>query len=68
LLIDNTATVHPPGPQNPRECHLYFAEGCHLYMALTGMYQKFGVVEDYWKATGSDPIEKGRFDVTKKSR
>ena len=29
------------------------------------MYQKFGVVEDYWKATGSDPIDKGRFDVTK---
>ena len=37
LLIDNTAaTVHPSGPQNPRECHLYFAEGCHLYIALTG--------------------------------
>src|SRR5262249_4847438 len=30
-----------------------------------GMYRKFGVVEDYWKATGSDPIDKGRFDVTK---
>jgi len=29
------------------------------------MYQKFGVVEDYWKATGSDPIDKGRADVTK---
>jgi hypothetical protein len=27
--------VHPPGPQNPRECHLYLAEGCHLYIALT---------------------------------
>jgi hypothetical protein len=27
--------VNPPGPQNPRECHLYFAEGCHLYIALT---------------------------------
>jgi len=30
-----------------------------------GMYQKFGVVEDYWKATGSNPIDKGRIDVTK---
>ena len=30
-----------------------------------GMYQKFGVVEDYWKVTGSDPIDKGRIDVTK---
>ena len=35
LLIDNTATAHLPGPQNPGECHLYFAEGCHLYIALT---------------------------------
>src|SRR2546423_1717985 len=29
------------------------------------MYQKFGVAEDYWKATGSDPIDKGRAEVTK---
>jgi hypothetical protein len=35
LLIDTTATAHLPGPQNPRECHLYIAEGCHLYIALT---------------------------------
>ena len=30
-----------------------------------GMYRKFGVVEDYWVATGSQPIDKGRADVTK---
>ena len=30
-----------------------------------GMYQKFGVMEDYWKATGSQPMDKGRVDVTK---
>ena len=35
LLIDNTAAAHLPGPQNLRECHLHFAEGCHLYIALT---------------------------------
>ena len=29
-----------------------------------GMYQKFGLVEDYWKATGSPNPDKGRFDVT----
>ena len=28
------------------------------------MYQKFGLVEDYWKATGSTSIDKGRFEVT----
>jgi cytochrome c peroxidase len=39
---------------------------CHNGVAVGGgMYQKFGVVEDYWKATGSDPIDKGRIDVTK---
>jgi hypothetical protein len=35
LLIDTTDTAHLPGPQNPGECHLYLAEGCHLYMAAT---------------------------------
>jgi cytochrome c peroxidase len=29
------------------------------------MYQKFGVIEDYWTATGSQTIDKGRADVTK---
>lgn len=29
-----------------------------------GTYQKFGVVEDYWKETHSHAIDKGRFDVT----
>jgi len=26
-LIGNAAKAHLPGPQNPGECHLYFAEG-----------------------------------------
>src|SRR5215831_10814728 len=39
---------------------------CHSGVGVGGgMYQKFGVVEDYWNATGSDPVDKGRFDVTK---
>jgi cytochrome c peroxidase len=29
-----------------------------------GMFQKFGIMEDYWKETGSKHIDKGRFDVT----
>ena len=41
---------------------------CHNGVGVGGgMYQKFGVVENYWKATGSDPIDKGRADVTKGS-
>jgi hypothetical protein len=45
LLIDNTATAHLPGPQNPGESHLYFAEGCHLYIALTHKDAE----EGFWK-------------------
>jgi cytochrome c peroxidase len=40
--------------------------GCHNGGGVGGgMYQKFGLVEEYWKATGSRNIDKGRFDVTK---
>jgi cytochrome c peroxidase len=28
------------------------------------MYQKFGLVEEYWKTTGSMSIDKGRVEVT----
>jgi cytochrome c peroxidase len=38
---------------------------CHSGAGVGGgMYQKFGVLEDYWKATRSDPIDKGRAEVT----
>jgi cytochrome c peroxidase len=39
---------------------------CHSSVGIGGgMYQKFGIVEDYWTATGSHTIDKGRADVTK---
>lgn len=39
---------------------------CHNGVGVGGgMYMKFGLVEDYWKATGSKTIDKGRYDVTK---
>jgi cytochrome c peroxidase len=39
---------------------------CHSGVGVGGsMFQKFGLLEDYWKATGSQEIDKGRFDVTK---
>jgi hypothetical protein len=53
LLIDNTAKAHLPGPQNPGECRLYLAEGCHLYIALTAvsriieLYGKSGYAQDF---------------------
>src|SRR5215472_904814 len=39
---------------------------CHSGVGIGGgMYQKFGILEDYWTATGSQTIDKGRADVTK---
>jgi hypothetical protein len=35
LLIDTTGTAHPRGPSNPGQCHVNFAERCHLYIAVT---------------------------------
>jgi cytochrome c peroxidase len=40
--------------------------GCHNSAGVGGaVFQKFGVQTDYWLATGSKDIDKGRFDVTK---
>jgi cytochrome c peroxidase len=38
---------------------------CHKGPGLGGLgFRKFGVVSDYWKATGSKEVDKGRFGVT----
>jgi len=40
--------------------------GCHFSPYLGGqIYQKFGLVEEYWKFTKSDPVDGGRITVTK---
>jgi cytochrome c peroxidase len=40
--------------------------GCHRGALLGGTsFQKFGVVKDYWQATGSKQIDLGRFTATK---
>ena len=39
---------------------------CHSSTYVGGqMYQKFGFLEPYWKFTKSDPIDEGRYVVTK---
>src|SRR5262245_21066263 len=39
---------------------------CHNGAGIGGqMFQKFGVVEEYWKATGSQEIDQGRYGPTK---
>ena len=35
LLVDTPGTAHPRGSSNPGQCHVNFAEGCHLYIAVT---------------------------------
>ncbi len=41
---------------------------CHSGAGVGGgEFEKFGVAEEYWNATKSAAIDKGRFDVTKKS-
>src|SRR5204862_7966403 len=38
---------------------------CHDGVGIGGtVYRKFGVIADYWTATGSNDADKGRFDVT----
>lgn len=40
---------------------------CHAGNLLGGtMYQKFGLVGNYWEHTGSENIDEGRFEVTQK--
>ena len=40
---------------------------CHFGPYVGGQtYQKFGILEPYWKYTKSEPIDEGRYAVTKK--
>jgi len=42
---------------------------CHNGALLGGtMYQKFGIVEPYWKYTKSKKIDKGMYSITKKEK
>jgi cytochrome c peroxidase len=42
---------------------------CHSGALLGGnMYQKFGLIGDYWKFTKSKKIDEGRFEVTKEDK
>ena len=41
--------------------------GCHSGPLLGGtLLQRFGVVKDYWRETGSEKVDVGRFAITKK--
>lgn len=56
-------------PQAQNGLKLFIDHGCvscHNGAGIGGAaFQKFGVFEDYWKQTGSQPIDEGRFTATK---
>ncbi|WP_363349269.1 cytochrome c peroxidase [Methylocystis echinoides] len=56
-------------PQQLAGLRLFIDTGCaacHNGVGVGGnSFQKFGVVEDYWKETGAKTPDKGRADVTK---
>lgn len=55
-------------PQAQRGLKMFMETGCascHNGVGIGGAsLQKFGLVDDYWKATGSQTIDEGRYSVT----
>jgi cytochrome c peroxidase len=64
-LEGKDGALSPDAETGLREFMQLGCSGCHNGVGIGGgRYQKFGLVEEYWKATGSKEIDKGRFDVT----
>jgi len=64
-LKGNAHAISPAAQAGLKKFIATGCASCHSGVGVGGgMYQKFGVFEDYWKATGSKNIDKGRFDVT----
>ena len=68
FLRGDTKSLSPMAQAGLRKFISTGCATCHNGVDVGGgMYQKFGVMEDYWKATGSKEPDKGRFDVTNNS-
>lgn len=64
-LKGNTKALSPTAVAGLKRFMAVGCTTCHSGVGIGGgMYQKFGLQEDYWKATGSTKPDKGRFDVT----
>lgn len=64
-LKGNTHAISPLAQAGLKKFIATGCVACHGGVGVGGgTYQKFGVFEDYWKATGSKNPDKGRFDVT----
>lgn len=65
-LQGNTNAMSPLAKAGLQKFVKIGCAACHNGVGIGGgVFQKFGVYEDYWKATGSKHIDQGRFDVTK---
>jgi cytochrome c peroxidase len=65
-LKSDTNTLTPEARAGLREFINVGCISCHNGIDIGGgMFQKFGVFEEYWKATGSKEIDKGRYNMTK---
>ncbi len=66
FLQGDAAALSPAARAGLRRFITRGCAACHNGVGIGGqMFQKFGLVEEYWKATGSPEIDKGRFGVTK---
>ncbi len=66
FMIGNARALSPQEQAGLRAFIDTGCVACHNGPGLGGQsFQKFGVVEDYWKETGSEKPDKGRADVTK---
>lgn len=64
-LHGNSKALSPAAQAGLRKFISIGCTTCHNGVGVGGaMFQKFGLMEDYWTATGSKEPDKGRFDVT----
>ncbi len=65
-LAGDTGALNGQAKRGLDKFMAFGCSGCHNGVTVGGqMYQKFGLTQDYWTATGSQKIDKGRFNDTK---
>jgi cytochrome c peroxidase len=64
-LAGNLEALNPEAKEGLQHFMATGCAACHNGVGIGGhMLRKFGVMEDYWMATGSTTLDKGRADVT----
>jgi cytochrome c peroxidase len=67
-LEGNGDALSPEAKAGLRKFIALGCSACHSGVGVGGgMFQKFGLVKDYWQATGSKQVDTGRFEVTKQA-